>query len=311
MQGAEGGWKVTEKVSNLPSLGVFYNTHIRNNGTARRVSEAIFRMGGKDTGFVRYQRPPGELTGRHDLHLFIDDGRDDIEWMPPSPNACWLIDTHLGFDMRLSWARKFDTVFLAQHSDVDNMKAQGVENIHWLPLACSPYLDPNYQELKQAFPKEALHRLWDCVFVGFLNRGAPRGGGNDRVKILDQIFRAFPNSWLSYNTFFLDAAKRYVRGRVGLNVSIKQDLNMRFFEGLSYGVCHVCNRDMEGWADLGFVEGTDFVGWNTVEEAVDKISWLLKHPEEREEIAEAGMKKVRAHHTYEDRVRTLLEICGF
>jgi hypothetical protein len=26
----------------------------------------------------------------------VDDGRDDIDWIPPRPNAFWAVDTHLG-----------------------------------------------------------------------------------------------------------------------------------------------------------------------------------------------------------------------
>lgn len=292
----------------LPSVGVFYNADIRNNGTARRVVEAMFRMGFKDHGMVRYSRPPGVEVAKHDLHLFVDDGRDDIHWMPPEPNACWLVDTHLGFGMRLHWAKQFQHVFVAQKEAVGQMAAEGIE-AKWLPLACSPYLDPCWKELSTAMGRKVdLTREYDCCFVGFLNNGAE--GGYNRVEVLDRLFKAYPNSWLAFNVFFEEAAQRYVKARVGLNVSIKKDLNMRFFECLSYGVCQVCNSTMDGWRELGFREGEHFLGWKTLEEAVAKIKWALDNPVEREQVAEAGMEAVRKNHTYEDRVWQLLREVG-
>ena len=294
-----------------PSIGSFYNADIRNNGTPRRVTEAMKRMGMGVCGFKRYTRPMEENEiSKHDLHLFLDDGRDDIEWLPPKPNACWLVDTHLGFEQRLEWARKFDTVFVAQKEAVSLLEAEGIEKVFWLPLACSPYLDPDYKSLQKHFGREKdLTRIYDCAFVGYLNRGVEKDKeSHDRVLFLDHVYKKFPNSWLAFNLFFEEAAVRYVRARVGLNISIKHDLNMRFFEALSYGVCQVCNRDMEGWSELGFVEGEDFLGFETLDEACEKIQWALDNPSEREKIAESGMAKVRASHTYADRIRKLLSL---
>ena len=296
-----------------PSVGNFYNAEIRNNGTARRVTEAMCRLGMKECGFQRYSRPAGDDFAEHDLNLFIDDGRDDIVWLPPKPNACWLIDTHLGYSKRLEWARSFDHVFLAQLPDVARMAGDGIGSVDWLPLACNTYLDPCYEELtKHLGNKVDLTREWDLAFVGYLNRGVKDDPlSHDRVAFLDRMFQEFPNSWLAFNVFFEQAAIRYAKARVGLNVSIRQDLNMRFFEVMSYGVCQLCNADMVGWDKLGFQEGVHFLGWNTVDEAVEKAREILTDIERRGKIAAAGKAFVRAGHTYEQRVKDLLRVCGF
>jgi hypothetical protein len=154
-----------------PSIGNFYNAEIRNNGTGRRVTEAMCRMGFQDHGFKRYNRPPYGAFEKHDLNIFIDDGRDDIEWLPESPNACWLVDTHLGYEPRMNWAMNFDHVFLTQKEDVAKMKYDGLKNVYWLPLACNSYLDPGYKELKENTKDIDLTRSYDCCFVGYLNEG--------------------------------------------------------------------------------------------------------------------------------------------
>ena len=306
----------------MKSPGLFYNADIRNNGTARRVSEAFFRMGFKDTGFERYSRPFHDKVDydKHDFWLFVDDGRDDIPMEVPkgdAPKCCYLIDTHLGYNQRLDWAKHFDHVFVAQLPTVDKFKQDGIENVHWLPLACTPSTDLTAGELLRA-PQETkgewgVNKRHDVVFVGYLNNGHIVDGeqqGNDRTAALDYIFRCFKNNWLSLNTFFADAAVRYARGRVGFNISIRDDLNMRFFEIMSCGTCLVTNTDVVGIEELGFEDGVHFMGYKTLEEARDKIQFALENPMEREDIAKAGHDLVRSAHTYEHRVKQIIETIG-
>ena len=306
----------------MKSPALIYNAEIRNNGTARRVTDSFFQMGYKDTGMQRYNRPwyiEPEFED-HDFWLFIDDGRDEIE-IPdlPSPNACWLVDTHLGYDIRLKWAMHFDYVFLCQKPDVARMKLDGIQNVHWLPLACLPNVDPSYSELQSArhelpdtfFDPFGLQKLHDVAFVGhWITDENLTDGANDRIEYLDVIFKNFPNSWFAYSVFFEQAALRYARARVGFNISVRDDLNMRFFEVMSYGNCLVTNRDVVGWDDLGFVEDEHFLGYKGEEEMVDKIQWALDNPMEREKIAKTGHELVRSAHAYEHRISDMLNIVG-
>lgn len=291
-----------------------YNCDIRNNGTAVRCWDAMKR----ELGYVdlkRYTRPY-KIENKHNLYIAIDDGRGDLpDWDLPHPSAIWLIDTHLGLDERLRWARLFDYVFCAQKPSVERMAAEGIKNVHWLPLACHPSADPNIEEMLK-HQKVAdhcggknLNKQYDVCFVGFMNTGKADGTGNDRVDYLDRVFRRFPEFYFAYNRFFEDAAVRYIRARCGFNISIADDLNMRFFEIMSYGTCLVSNTDVVGWQDLGFVEGEHFVGYQGPDEAVEKVAWCLDHPFEREKIAQAGHRLVRERHTYAHRMQQLLDTC--
>tara|TARA_R110000744_G_scaffold251492_2_gene367405 strand:- start:1752 stop:2654 length:903 start_codon:yes stop_codon:yes gene_type:complete len=297
----------------MKSIGVFYNAEVRNNGTGRRVWDSLVRAGGKDAGCLRHNRPihlPQDLD--HDLLLFIDDGRDDIPMEVPSgtPSACWLVDTHLGWEQRLEWASHFDNVFTAQKEGAERMRDYGLPAM-WLPLACHPSVDPCIAEMVEAREYTQYDAPdFDLAFVGFLNRGA--GGdskSHDRVEYLDHVMKAFPNSWLAFNKFFVDAAKIYHNARVGFNISIRDDLNMRFFETLSYGTALVTNTDVVGIDDLGFQEGIHYIGYKGLEEAVERIQWALDNPMERLSIARAGHTLARSSHTYKDRIDTLLEVC--
>jgi hypothetical protein len=294
----------------------FYNAEIRNNGTPRRVFEAAARLGWRDLGLKRYNRPLLDVDfSSHDFWLFIDDGRDDIDMEVPETgvSACWLVDTHLGYETRLDWAKKFDFIFTAQKDAAVKMQSLGL-NAHWLPLACLPNVDPNALELspldKAVLGPYGLQRVHDVVFVGHLNQGSfVDGSGNNRVEYLDHIFKAFPNSWFSQSVFFEQAAIRYARGRVGFNVSIKHDLNMRVFEVMSTGICLVTDyvADLE---ELGFKDEVHYLGYDGKEDAVEKIEWALKNPMEREKIAKAGHRLVREKHTYQDRIKQIIETVG-
>ena len=293
------------------SIALVYSAELRNNGTPVLFWDSLKRGMGIGDRVVRYT-PIGKIP-EHQFYLYIDDGRDDLTWECPHPNAYYAIDTHLGYDYRLNKARGFDRVYCAQRNGAERMQADGVD-AKWLPLACHPPAHPNLEELmrhpdRQRLGSHGFDRCWDVVFVGFINQGAGEGSHN-RLDYLDALFKALPNFWCTTNCFFEDMAIRYARGRVGVNVSIKDDLNMRFFEILSIGTCLLTNRDVVGLEDLGFVEGEHFVGFEGIEEMISQCKWCLANPEKREEIAKAGHEKVRAEHTYVHRAARILEDAG-
>ena len=53
--------------------------------------------------------------------------------------------------------------------------------------------------------------------------------------------------------------------------------------------------------------GEDFVYYESKEDMIDKIGYYLSHEEEREAIARNGHDKVAAAHTYQHRVREMLD----
>jgi hypothetical protein len=295
------------------SIACVYDATIRNNGTAVLIWHALKHELGFGDELVRYE-PHGELP-KHDLYIYIDDGRDDINWECPKPNAYYAIDTHLGYEYRANKAKGYDRVFCAQKGGAAKMRAEGI-NAEWLPLACSPGAHPNYEELmvhperENLWMRHGINKLYDVVFVGFMNRGDGTPQGNDRTDYLDYLCKEIPNFWISTNCFFEDMAVRYLRGRLGFNISIRNDLNMRFFEIPSIGTCMLANRTVDGYEDLGFKEGEHFLGFEGKEEMVEKARWGLDNPVEREQMARAAHVLVRENHTYAHRVQVILDAFG-
>ena len=292
------------------NVGFVVNAEIRDNGTFSLIRDALWRrMDYK--GKQRWDTRGAGYTEDCDFYIFVDDGRDDIPMDVPRPNAAWMIDTHLGWDVRREWAEHFDFVFCAQRGGAERMARDGL-NAHWLPLAAHPPAHPNFGEIMTSGVRDeilqgrSLDKQHDLVFVGFMNEDST---GNNRVEYLDAIFRALPNSWLAVNCFADHMAAHYIRGRLGFNLSIRDDLNMRFFEIPSTGTAMLTNRNVVGWEELGFEENVHFIGYQGGPEAVEKATYYLRHHDEREIIAANAHRFVRENHTYVHRIREMFRIC--
>lgn len=56
-----------------------------------------------------------------------------------------------------------------------------------------------------------------------------------------------------------------------------------------------------------FKNREDLVCFESVEELVELCGYYLAHDEERRQIAASGYEKVKKHHTYEKRIRMMME----
>ena len=86
------------------------------------------------------------------------------------------------------------------------------------------------------------------------------------------------------------------------------DCNERTFKIPFCGGLEVCD-DVACVRDY-FVDGEELVVATSREDWFDKIDHYLRHPDEAARIAEAGRRKVLAHHTYTHRAQQLLDVAG-
>ena len=56
--------------------------------------------------------------------------------------------------------------------------------------------------------------------------------------------------------------------------------------------------------------GEEIGVFDSADGLVDQVRWWLEHEEERAQTAEAGYRRVRAEHTYDDRFREIFETIG-
>jgi glycosyltransferase involved in cell wall biosynthesis len=279
----------------------------RNDGNPLYVWASLKRMQEKGLLEVDHLAPKEDMNlfGKYDLTLDVDWGEDGL--LPiipyklidaPRPNAYWISDSHLGFDYRFEKSKKFDHVFCAQKQAVIDFKAKGVD-AEWLPHAVESRA---YQDMTTGFPAPFNYasKDYDVCFVGHVN-------SPNRVDFLDEMFGEFPNFFFGQRRF-QDAARIYAKSKICLNIAMKEDLNMRCFEIMGSGSFLL--TDWVPYIEELFEDGKHLVLYRSLDEAVDKAKYYLKHDLEREKIAQAGFEEVMAKHTIDQRVSRILEVCG-
>ncbi len=268
----------------------------RNDGAPLYVWNVLKNQMGLDVTHLIPDPKRMDGQGRFDLNWWVDWGEDalkgflDYEPMKcPSPSIYWASDTHLGFDYRLQKAREFTHVFCHQKRAVEEFKANGV-SATWIPHAFEP----------AAYPKQLSIPKYDVSFVGHIN-------SQNRIDFLDRMFKEFPNFFFG-KRLFEDAAKVFSQSKIVLNVSIKDDVNMRVFETLGSGNFLLTN-ELPTLGEL-FEDGKHLVTYRDLDDAVDKARFYLKNDSAREKIALAGYNEAMAKHTYKHRVEAMMAHAG-
>lgn len=101
----------------------------------------------------------------------------------------------------------------------------------------------------------------------------------------------------------------YKCSKINLNISLKSILTgipLRSFEIMGSGGFLLSNYQ-EDYLEL-FQPDEDFVYYTDYEELMEKTEYYLSHEKERKEIAENGYYRVKAEHTYKNRVDTIWNV---
>jgi hypothetical protein len=97
----------------------------------------------------------------------------------------------------------------------------------------------------------------------------------------------------------------YNASRVALSWSSLKDTPVRVFEAMGMGVPLVANRTPD--LELLFEEGVDYLGFDTVEEAVSQVNTILDNPDFGQTLANSAYTKVQERHTWDHRIQFILE----
>lgn len=223
-----------------------------------------------------------------DFVLAVDFGTHYILDVNYHPKALWLIDTHLSLICDETMAKSFDVIFVAQKEDYERLKKK-FKYVYWLPLAG----DLDYHG------KKSLAKIYDIGFVGGFGSGR-------RKKFLLNLKKLYPNSFIG-QTDCKDIGKIYSQSKIVFNYSIKNDLNMRIFEALISGSLLITNKIKNNGFDELFQVGKELIIFENFDDLIKKINYFLENEREREEIAYNGYQKALNFHTYDHRVKFILE----
>lgn len=279
-----------------------------NRGWLGSLVKRGFEQGGHQTVVIAPESPPPEfLTSDSQVHVCrlvsACSPRPDLvvvletdprfRFFPeglleaPVPTAFWAVDNHLNYRWHKEYARQFDVTFFAQKDYIPAAQRYGAANVHWLPLAA----DAEYHRIEPRPGKYAVS------FVGNISKG--------RRRFFDSIDPDIPLNIVS-GVYEQDMAQILAESKIGLNVSLREDLNMRFFEVLASGALLVTQKIEAGVSDL-FQDGVHFASHHFTD--VSKIlKYYLENEPLRAGIAARGRELCLSRHTYRHRCEELIEV---
>lgn len=109
--------------------------------------------------------------------------------------------------------------------------------------------------------------------------------------------------------YYTEAPFAINNSKINLNItlrSIVSGIPLRAFDIMGCGGFLLTNYQ-EDFLDF-FVPDKDFVYFDCKEDMIAKVDYYLKHDDEREKIAISGYEKVKKEHTYEKRMKTIIEM---
>jgi spore maturation protein CgeB len=187
------------------------------------------------------------------------------------PKLFWAIDTHIvNF-------KPFNN-----KSDMDTMSIKSKKI--WFPYAVSKYhYDIDFNESKK----------YDVTFIG--------GITNERQRLIDKF------NIKHISAFGDDYVKEMKRSKICFNKSISHDLNAKYFEILGSGSFMLTNYN-DSFFDFveenSYIEKMFYIDENDLSK---KIDYYLNNNEEREEIAKKANEYIIQNHTFESRIKIILD----
>jgi len=225
----------------------------------------------------------GRLPWKPDLVLNVD-ANFHFSTKPNAPYYVVATDPHCLSDWYVPVRKIADKFF--------NM--QGTPYIQpgdvWLPYA----FDPTAHYLVDTVSKE-----YDCSIIGL------------HYPQRDEWVRRLREKGVTVNYRIGDIFDEYReennRAWIGLNWSSLQDVTARVFEIMAMRMVPVLNR-LPGLDELGFGDGRHYLGFSTMDEAVEKVMWAKANPEFAKQIAlEAYQYVHNKNMTYKNRVNQIID----
>jgi hypothetical protein len=164
------------------------------------------------------------------------------------------------------------------------------ENHKWLPYA--------YDEQLHGFGYAYDERPFAVVLYGQIN--------DKRQKVLDEV-KKITHVATGYGDHILYSTC-YKAAKISLCQSRCGNLDSRFFESMAMGAVVVADRRADIDA-LGFIDGVDYLGYDTPDEAADCVERLLSFPSLAKSLQAHALQSVKPH-SWTARVQKILEDFG-
>lgn len=184
-------------------------------------------------------------------------------------------------------AASYDMCLVGNIAEIDSYKSWGAKNVFWRPIGLQPEIYST-----DITEDEILNGSRDIDLFMMIDKNYPA-----RVGRLNQLEKHFPQAHFygaGWKKGFLpskDQLSFLRRAKIGTNIhNSTGPINYRTFYLPANGILQVCDNK----SHLGKIYDLDreVVGFDTIEECIDKCRYYLSHDRERREIALAGWKRV-------------------
>ena len=198
-----------------------------------------------------------------------------------------------------------------------------VDGVNFIEECLTPKITSKIQEASNIYPYPDSAETLEYLYANFIiNRQVTI---RERKEILTEIGKRHPIKLYTYNRnstfspegvinmgpadYFEDMPRVFKESRINLNItlrSIQQGIPLRVFDILGAGGFLLSNYQ----ADLAFhfVPGEDFIYYESRKDMLSKIDYYLSHDDERIAIAANAHKKVQESHTFDVRIKEIIDI---
>ena len=236
--------------------------------------------------------------------------------------AYWFVEDFRTLTYWNTIVKNVDYFFTIQKDDFfAELKNIGADNYHYIPLACLPDFHKKITEINE---DDRIKYGSDVSFAGagYYNRK------NVFAQLVDFNFKIWGSEWYVGQPLSLliqdggkrfseeEAVKIYNYSKININLHSSMwhwdinpngdFLNPRVYEILACGGFQLVDR--RRYLEGVFEDGKDLVVFETVDDLRKKIKYYLANEEERFAIAAHGRETAVKNHTYESRVREMMNI---
>ncbi len=193
-------------------------------------------------------------------------------------------------------AAHFDHCFVVNAAHVADYSTWGAKSASWIPPVLRPErVDPLQTERRILYGYRE-HDIVLCCDRSF--------GIGDRSARAERLVSAFPQAHVRGRGWPLGPATQrevvelYARSKIGWNLHHSTGpCNTRLLELPANGVLQIC--DNQRFLGPIFEVDREIVGFETIEECIDKTRYYLAHDDERRRIAAAGRTRALRDYTEE------------
>lgn len=233
-----------------------------------------------------------ESKPKTDIVLFMDWGRFDSPYLNKDlVPAFWIQesgDDPQNFERNYPKSNRFHLTITPDHDSYLEYKNRGI-NVEWVN---------HFADIKVQYPMEI-----DPEYIAVTTRG--RGGS----QFLDQITDWSEGSIGNQNGLEGEKHTEFLnKGLMVIQNSRWGEITRRIFEGMACGKLIITDRltDSKKLHEL-FIDGQDIIYYDDMIDCINKINHYVEHTDEREIIAQSGMRKLLENYTQTQVVNKLIE----